>query len=464
MEIFAGEKQFYALPDIEEDFKNNKARRQYRRDLKSVKRQIERLNKSHRGKRLLRELSGKPEKCPGCGSKKVICWGSYERHVRSYFSKKVRTVLVKRYKCKRCNHTGSILPKYLQRYRRYSNKALRDMVDAKLWLYAGYRKVGKWRRIHGSSHTTVIREIVKLAPLCRNASKSVTCRFSSIVSIDEVYFRKVKGKYYMSLVAVDSRYGRILYERTYAFKAQKGKEFGDIASEDIAATKTDGIRRFLDELLAIVVPKVIITDDNTSYSAVITEINKYRNAEDKIKHQLCTFHVMRTVNKHFQGFRAIKLAPKFEELRTQFMEVFQADTFKKANELLDRVLKRAYEFKGTSVEEVFTSLSKNRERLFPFLKYGLNRTNNPIEFYFSFVKRFQHVSRKFSSFKGISSLLSVYALFYNFMPRMEGRNKGKTPFMMAGWHHRLDMYEFLNYPACLNSREQYGFKYKLPKS
>lgn len=456
MEVYVGANGFYAIPDIVADFKNREARRNYNRELPKAKKYIERLKRSPRARRQFADLREKPEKCPRCGSKKVIWWGAYPRKIRSYLSKKRKTIRVKRYKCKRCKSTGSLLPRYLCRYRRYSNKALRDMVDSKLWSYTGYRKVAKWRRIHGSSHTTIIREMIRLAPLCRVALKNIICRFSRIISIDEVYFRWVKGRYFMGLVAVDARYGRIVLERTYALAGKKGEKFGDIASEDIAATKTDGIKRFIDELLAMVAPKVIITDDNACYSSILDEINKYRGTEERIKHQLCTLHVKWNINRHFKGFRAIALAPKFEELRVEFMAVFEANTLEKANMLLNAVLRREYEFKGTAVEGVFSYLSKNRERLFPYLKYGLNRTNNPVEFYNSFVKRFQHISRKFSSVRGIKSLLSVFALFYNFMPKMEGRNKGKSPFQLAKWNHRIDMYTFIGYPQCLDSRMSEG--------
>ncbi|GEM_PF-4578863 len=451
MEVYVGENGFYAIPDITEDFRNNKARRQYQKDLKKIKKELERLNRSPRGKRLIEETKEKPEKCPMCCSKKVIWWGTYERCVRTYLSKKVRTISVKRYKCKRCKHTGSILPNSLCKYRRYSNKALRDMVDAKLWLYAGYRKIARWRMIHGSSHTTIIREIIKLAPFCRTAMRNIVCKFSSIVSIDEVYFRKVKGIYYMSLVAVDSRYGRVVFEHTYSLKGKKGREFGAIASEDIAATKTDGIRQFLDELLKIVNPKVIITDDNACYGDVIDEINKARKKEERIKHFLCTFHIQWNINKILKGYRKIKLSDRFEELKTQLMEVFEADTLRKAKVRLKKVLARAKEFVGTKAEKILRKLEQNKDRLFPYLRYGMPRTNNPVEFYFSFVKRFQHVSGKFTSPVGVSSLLSVFSLFYNFTPKMEGRNKGKSPFQMAGWNHKIDMYVFLNYPACVAS-------------
>lgn len=83
---------------------------------------------------------------------------------------------------------------------------------------------------------------------------------------------------------------------------------------------------------------------------------------------------------------------------------FEADTLEKAEELLDSALKRIDDFIGTKVEPVLNMLSKNRDRLFPFLKYGLNRTNNPVEHHYGFVKRFQHVSKKFYTLEGIRNL------------------------------------------------------------
>lgn len=450
MEIFVGSNGFYGIPDIMEDFKNHKARRNYEKELRRVEKQIKRLNSSPRARRRLEELLEKPKKCPLCGSRKLIGWGTYKRYVRTYFSKRVRTISVKRYKCKRCKSTGGILPKFLCKYRRYSNKALRDMVDFKLWSYAGYRKVAKWRRIHGSSHTTIIREIIKLAPYCRDALKNILCRFSSIVCIDEVYFRRVKGEYYMGITAVDARYGRIIFERTYMLTGRKGREFGSIACEDIAATKTDGIKGFINELLKRVVPKVIITDDKAGYGYVINNINKRRDNDAQIKHFFCTFHIKMNINKILRAPGKLKLSEKFETLKTQLMEVFEADSLPEARLRLEKVLARAKEFIGTGAEKIFKKLAQNKARLFPYLEYGIPRTNNPIEFYYSFVKKFQHVSRKFSSFRGISSLLSVFALFYNFMPKMEGKNKGITPLQIAKWNHRIDMYAFIGYPQCID--------------
>ena len=136
-------------------------------------------------------------------------------------------------------------------------------------------------------------------------------------------------------------------------------------------------------------------------------------------------------------------------MKQELHKVLEVDNLEKAEELLDSVLKRINDFIGTKVEPVFNMLSKNRDRLFPFLKYGLNRTNNPVEHYNGFIKRFQHVSRKFSTLEGIRNLLSVYALFYNFMPKMEGPNKGISPLEKAKWIGPKDMYKFINYPACV---------------
>jgi len=449
MEIYVGLDGIYAIPDIVKDFRNNKVRRRYEKDVRKMRKRLRRLNSSSRYKELRANL--RPDGCPHCGHLKLIGWGVYWRKVRYFFSSKGGRKPCKRYRCKGCRATFSISPESLSPFRRYSNKALRDMVDMKLWTYAGYRKVGKWKRIHGSSHTTVIREIMKLGPVCRETMRTIGCRFSSIVCIDEVYFRKVKGIHYMSIIAVDARYGRVILEGTYmANTPTVVKRFGILVGENIMDTKTDCIKQFMDDLLQIVSPKVIITDGNAGYSNVIDDINKYRSKETKIKHFLCTLHVLWDIDKHFRGYRRLKLAPEFEEMKLLLHKAFDTDTLSEAEKTLDSALARAYEFKGTRVEPVFETLAKNRDRLFPFLKYGINRTNNPVEHYNGFVKRFQHVSRKFPTLEGVRNLLSVYALFYNFMPKMEGKNKGICPLGKAGWEGSKDMYEFINYPACVS--------------
>jgi transposase-like protein len=447
MQIFVGVNGLYTMPDIVKDFRNAKAIRRYKRNLKKERRLLRKMSKSS----LYMNLRDKPEACPKCGMTKLIRWGIYWRRIRYFFSRFTNKLPIQRYKCKHCRVTTSVLPKYITECRRYSDKALRDMVDMKLWTYAGYRKVGNWIRIHGSSHTTVIREIIKLGKVCSQALKAITCKFSGIVCIDEIFFRKIKGIHYMGIAAVDARYGRIILEETYFVKTPTvRKKFGDLVAENIFDTKTECIKQFIEEILKIVNPKVIITDDNASYSAVIDEINRRRKQCEKIKHFLCTLHIMWRINSYFQGHGRLKFEQKFEDMRKQLTEVFQAETFERANTLLDKALKRAYEFKGTCIEPLFQILSENKDRLFPYLRYGLNRTNNPVEHYFGFIKRFQHVSRKFTSLKGISSLLSVFALFYNFTPKMEGDNKGVTPLQKAGWNHKLDMYEFINYPKCIS--------------
>lgn len=80
-------------------------------------------------------------------------WGHYPRQVRHYFSKKNTKTRVQRFRCRRCGRTMSVLPRNLTPFRRFSDKALRDTLDAKLWSYAGYRKVARWPRVGGCSHS-----------------------------------------------------------------------------------------------------------------------------------------------------------------------------------------------------------------------------------------------------------------------------------------------------------------------
>lgn len=452
MDVFIGSDGFFAIADIERDFTNNKVRRKYSKEINKIRKQLKKMNSSSKYNELRANL--RPDGCPHCGYPKLISWGIYWRKVRYFFSTKTGKKPCKRHRCKRCQATFSTSPQSLSLFRRYSNKALIDMVDMKLWTYAGYRKVGNWNRIHGCSHTTVIREIMKLGPICRETIKSIMCRFSSIVCIDEIYFRKVKGIHYMGVVAVDARYGRVILEGTYmANTPTVVKKFGDLVSENIMAIRTDCIKQFIDDLLQIVNPKVIITDTKSWYGKVIDDINKYRVKKHKIKHFFCTLHVLWEINRYFKGYKKLKLAPMFENMKQELHKVFEADNLEKAIEFLDCALKRINNFIGTKVEPVLKMLYKYRDRLFPFLKYGLNRTNNPVEHYNGFIKRFQHVSRKFSTLEGIRNLLSVYALFYNFMPKMEGPNKGISPLQKAKWVGPKEMYKFINYPACVTHLE-----------
>jgi len=457
MDVYVGLGGIYAMPDIVKDLKNNKARRKYPREVKKMRKRLNRMNKSNRYKKLRANL--RPDGCPHCGHPKLIGWGVYWRKVRYFFSLRCGKKPCKRYKCKLCGATFRVSPQSLSSFRRYSNKALIDMIDMKLWTYAGYRKVGKWKRIHGSSHTTVIREIMKLGPICRDAIKSIICRFSSIVCIDEVYFRKVKGIHYMGVVAVDARYGRVIFEGTYMARTPTVvKRFGDLVGENIMEARTDCIKQFIDDLLEIVSPKVIITDAKNWYGKVIDDINKYRSKKNRIKHFLCTLHVQWEINKYFKGYKKLKLTTKFEKMKQDLHKIFEADSLEKAEELLSSALEKADEFKGTTVEPLFEMLAKNSDRLFPFLKYGINRTNNPVEHYNGFVKRFQHVSRKFSTLEGMRNLFSVYALFYNFMPKMEGPNKGISPLEKANWIGPKDMYKFINYPPCTSQYRTKNFE------
>jgi len=449
MEIWIDENGFYAQTNME-DFENNKRRRRYKRCLKKIRRRLRKMNKSNRYKELVGNFKTKIEHCKNCGSTSLIKWGVFWRKVRYFFHRRENNIPIQRYRCNNCGKSFSVSPKYITKHRWYSNKALQDMVDMKLWTYAGYRKVGNWGRIHGSSHTTVIREIINMAPVCKNALKSIVCKFSSIVCIDEVYFRKVKGIHYMGLAAVDARYGRIIYVETYQVKTPKViKRFGDLESSSYQESKTECIKEFINELLQLADVKVIITDGNASYSQVIDEINDYRPHNKVIKHFLCTLHVLWEIDRAFHLSRFTKLSPTLKMMKELLHNAFNSNTLEEAEKKLDEALSRSYLVKGTHVEALFQMLSDNRHRLFSYLKYGINRTNNPVEHYNGFTKRFQHVSRKFASLNGIKSLLTVFALFYNFMPKMKGDNKGISPLQKAGWTIKMDMYEYVNYPRCV---------------
>jgi len=268
MEICLGENGYYCEVEME-DFKNGKARRLFYRNLKRVRRKLRRLNSNSATRRILADLNAS-SKCDKCGFPKTIGWGSYRRGVRYFLSKKVRGIRVARLRCKRCGATISRPPPFVTRLRRFADKALRDMIDAKLWLYAGYRKIARWARIGGCSHTTLIREIRKLGPICRGALRNLGLKSSGIVCIDEVWFRRVKGVFCYGVTVVDARTGCVLFEDTYYANAVKAKEkFGELHGENITATKTEMLERFLGDLAKVIDPKAIITDHHGGYEKLI---------------------------------------------------------------------------------------------------------------------------------------------------------------------------------------------------
>ena len=172
---------------------------------------------------------------------------------------------------------------------------------------------------------------------------------------------------------------------------------------------------------------------------------------------LCSFHIVWDIEKKCRVPRGFKRSPEFKAIRKEMLDVFEAKTLTEAEKRLENVLGKSKDFIGTRLEPLFKTLKNNRDKIFPYLRYGINRTNNPVEHYFGFVKRFQDVSHKFSTLEGLRSLLSVFALFYNFAPKMEGLNKDMSPFMRSGLDHKMDMWTYIDYPCCFEAKRMCGF-------
>jgi len=254
MEIRLGASGYYCEPDMVEDFRNGKARRLFYRNLIRERRKLKRLKSSSATRRILADMKTRL-RCEYCGAGKLIGWGSYRRGVRYFLSKKMKDILVSRFRCKRCGATKNRLPHFVTHQRRFADKALRDMVDAKLWLYAGYQKVAWWARIGGSSHSHFMREIRKLGLVCREILKGLVLPFSGIVCVDDVYFSRVIGIFGFCVIPVDARTGRIVFsEIHYVNTVKAGEMFSEFQGETITATQTDAIRRFLKDLAVIVNP------------------------------------------------------------------------------------------------------------------------------------------------------------------------------------------------------------------
>ena len=112
--------------------------------------------------------------CPNCLSGIYVKFGTYSRKMRYYLGS-LRSIFVQRYRCKNCKTTFSDLNPIVSRLRRYAKKALRDIVDIKLWMGAGLGKIANWKRVHGCSSTLIWNELQKLGKLCKKPFLNLKC-------------------------------------------------------------------------------------------------------------------------------------------------------------------------------------------------------------------------------------------------------------------------------------------------
>lgn len=367
--------------------------------------------------------------CPNCSSGVYSKYGTYSRGVRYYLGH-LRTLSVQRYHCKYCNSTFSDLGKIVSRLRRYAKKALRDIVDLKLWTGAGMGKIAKWKRARGCSTTLIWNELQKLGQLCKKAFSKLKCNFSGTVCIDEVWIRQIKGKYVYVFAAVDAVYGHMIWINSFLVENKGDKS---IAAET-----------FLKELKAMgYIPKVILTDGEKSYPEAIKQV--FKNAI----HQLCIFHVKQNIYEAFEPPKGIKLPTEIEELRDMILAIFDVNniSINDAVGFLKTALKSAIDMKCKSAVNLLKNLLEKKDRLFQYLKYDIPKSNSFVESLYSFFEPIQAIGKSFPSKESVDHIFTAAGMHYNFNIKIQSKFEDPIPIRRAGHNGTLDMYDFVEYEA-----------------
>jgi transposase-like protein len=365
--------------------------------------------------------------CPNCLSGVYAKFGTYSRRVRYYLGH-LRTICVQRYHCKCCNSTFSDLSRIVSHLRRYAKKALRDIVDIKLWMGAGLGKIANWKRARGCSSTLIWNELQKLGKLCKEAFKKLRCKFSGTVCIDEVWVRQIKGKYVYVFAAIDAMYGQVIWINSFIVE-NKGEK--SIAAET-----------FLNELKAMgFSPKVILTDGDNCYPEAIKQVFK------KAVHQLCIFHVKKNIYDAFELPKGMKLSKELEELRDMILAIFDVDNISKkdAVEFLKSALKSAIDLKWGSVVKLLKNLIEKKDRLFQYLEYNIPKSTGFVESLFSFFEPIQDIGKSFPSKESVDNIFTAVAMHYNFGIKIQSKFNDPIPVRRAGYRGTLDMYDFVKY-------------------
>jgi transposase len=123
--------------------------------------------------------------CKRCGSYHLIGWGGYGRKVRHMYVESER-VRARRFRCKKCGKTSTILPDGVNPYKRFGNKYYQEMVDLRCSRGSGYRRLSQRGKIKYCSHVTMWRQMQKVGQQTLNAFFDLgDLPFSGIIIIDE---------------------------------------------------------------------------------------------------------------------------------------------------------------------------------------------------------------------------------------------------------------------------------------
>lgn len=336
--------------------------------------------------------------CRRCGSYNLIGWGGYGRNVRHMYVKGDR-VRAKRFRCKTCGKTITVLPDGISFYKRFGDKDYHEMVEQRCSRGSGYRRLSRRGKIKYCSHVTMWRQMQKTGQQTLDAFFELgELPFSGIIIIDEKWLRIGNGIFHFGCTAIDGITGRTIIAEVYpVFTEKEAKEF----------------LRLLSTLVDV---EFLVADD----SIIQTTINKV--FPDAIR-QYCIFHIKKNIKKAFHVTKLMTLSDEAIKSREDILNIFNANTSEEAIQKLAILIEKRHTLPPMA-QDVVTRLTSKIEGLFQYLDHDIPKTSNQAEHTFALFKPIIDAAKCFSN--GAGNFFRTIMFYKNFHFYSSGPNKDRN--------------------------------------
>jgi len=355
--------------------------------------------------------------CKFCGSYKFIGWGGYGRNVRHMYIEDEH-IRVKRFRCKTCGKTFTVLPDGVTPYKRFGDIDYQEMVELRCCRGSGYRRLSRRGKIKYCSHVTMWRQMQKIGQQTLDAFFDLgDLPFSGIIIIDEKWLPMGNGIFHFGCIALDGITGRTILAEVYsAFTKKEAKEFLTLLSE-------------------LVDIEYLVADDSVIQD-VFNEV-----FPDAIR-QYCIFHIKKNIKKAFHETTLIKLSDEAIKAKEEILNIFNADTSDEAIRRLAILVEKRHTL-PPSAQGVVNRLVSKIEGLFQYLDHDIPKTSNQAEQTFSIFQPIMDAGKSFSS--GVGNFFRTIMFYKNFHFFSSGPNKDKNIMHTMGINSD-SMFDFIKLP------------------
>ena len=364
-----------------------------------------------------RNMPSKNGFCKRCGSYNLIGWGGYGRNVRHMYVKTER-VRAKRFRCKTCGTTITVLPDGISFYKRFGNKDYQEMVEQRCSRGSGYRRLSRRGKIKYCSHVTMWRQMQKAGQQTLDAFYDLgDLPFSGIIIIDEKWLRMGNGIFHFGCTAIDGITGRTILAEVYPVFTEKEAE------------------EFLRLLSKLVDVEFLVADD----SAIQAVFNKVFPGAIR---QYCIFHIKKNIKKAFHVTKLMKLSDEAINAREEILNIFNADTSEEAIRRLAVLVEKRHTLPPMA-QHVVNRLASKIEGLFQYLDHDIPKTSNQAEHTFSLFQPIIDAAKSFST--GVGNFFRTVMFYKNFHFYSSGPNKDRNTMYAIGVNSD-SMFDYIELP------------------